>query len=264
MITVDGVSQIYEPTRRNEQAVVALDNVTLRIEHANFFTFIGPSGCGKSTLLRLIAGMEKPTGGSISIGGESVKGADPRRVVVWQEFALMDWRTVSGNIAFGLEAQGMGRRERKDRVREMLSLVRLERFAGHYPNQLSGGMRQRVAIARALAVDPDILLMDEPFGALDAQTRQLMQEELLRIWEQWRKTVVFVTHSLDEALLLSDRIALFTSRPGQIKAVVPVPLARPRSQSVRTDPVYQELYQQLSESLRAEVQRATLEEFTNA
>lgn len=264
MIVVDGVSKIYEPNRRADEPVVALDNVSLRIEQANFYTFIGPSGCGKSTLLRLIAGMEEPSDGLITINGERVTGADPRRIVVWQEFALMEWRTVSDNVAFGLEVKGMGRRERRERVREMLRLVRLERFADHYPSQLSGGMRQRVAIARALAVDPDILLMDEPFGALDAQTRQLMQEELLRIWEEWRKTVVFVTHSLDEALLLSDQVALFTSRPGQIKSVVPVPMDRPRTPSVRTEPAYRDLYERLSESLRTEVQRATEEEFTHA
>ncbi len=198
-----------------------------------FVSLVGPSGCGKSTLLSVVAGLVAPTAGAVQIDGRSVRGPGPDRAVVFQEIALLPWRTVLDNVCFGMEFRRVPAAERRRIAREHIQMVGLPGFERHYPHQLSGGMRQRVGIARALAVDPEILLMDEPFGALDAQTRLLMGDELLRIWEQTGKSVLFVTHDLDEAIYLSDRVVVMTARPGRVKADLPVSLPRPRTSGVR-------------------------------
>jgi ABC-type nitrate/sulfonate/bicarbonate transport system, ATPase component len=208
-------------TRRYPNGVEALEDVSLDIAPGSFVSLLGPSGCGKSTLLSLLAGLDAPSEGRVVVGG--------RVGVVFQEAALFPWRTVRDNVAFGLEMQGVAKAERRARAEALLRRVHLSRFAGAFPHELSGGMRQRAAIARALATEPDILLMDEPFGALDAQTRALLQAELLSLWEGSEQTVVFVTHSLDEALRLSDRVVLLSARPGRVIGDFPVRAPRPRS-----------------------------------
>jgi NitT/TauT family transport system ATP-binding protein len=211
--------------------VEARSGISLAGADSEFVSVLGPSGCGKTTLLRIIAGLENPTGGTISLDGERIAGPSPRMAMIFQEYSLYPWRSVIDNIAFGLEIRGMTAEERRKRAIEYLDLVGLRDFAGRFPYELSGGMRQRVAVARALAIDPAILLMDEPFGALDAQTRNKLQRELLDIWEKTRKTVLFVTHSVDEAVYLSDRIVVLTPRPGRVKEVVEIGLPRPRDRT---------------------------------
>jgi NitT/TauT family transport system ATP-binding protein len=217
-IVVDAVSHLYRPARG--RAVKALDEVSLEVANREFVALLGPSGCGKSTLLYLIGGFLPVETGSIAVDGNAVAGPGPDRGIVFQHFALFPWKTVRGNILYGLERQGMPKAEREQRAREFIELVGLTGFADSYPAQLSGGMRQRCAIARTLAFDPKILLMDEPFGALDAQTRELMQSELLRIWQRTPKTVIFVTHDVGEAVYLADRVAVMSARPGKIKTIV--------------------------------------------
>jgi len=216
----------------NDGSVVeALSCITFEVANSEFVSVLGPSGCGKTTLLRIVAGLETPTSGTIILDGEKIEGPSPRMAMIFQEYSLYPWMTVIDNIEFGLEMRGMPRAERRERALNYLDTVGLREFADRYPYELSGGMRQRVAVARALAVDPHILLMDEPFGALDAQTRNMLQRELLDIWEKTRKTVLFVTHSVDEAVFLSDRIVILTSRPGRIKEIVPIDLPRPRDRT---------------------------------
>jgi NitT/TauT family transport system ATP-binding protein len=212
-------------------ATPALEGVNLEIRDEEFICLVGPSGCGKTTLLRIIAGLETPTTGSVTIDGHAVTGPDPKRGMVFQEYSLFPWRTVIDNIAFGLEMKGVAKEERRQTADRYLEMVGLSRFRDAYPFELSGGMRQRVAIARALANDPDVLLMDEPFGALDAQTRNRMQKELLCLWKQTKKTIVFVTHSVDEAVYLADRIVVLSSRPGSVREVIKIPWARPRDRT---------------------------------
>jgi NitT/TauT family transport system ATP-binding protein len=209
----------------------ALRDITLSIRENEFVCFIGPSGCGKTTLLRIIAGLEDPTTGGVYLNGELIKGPGPERGMVFQEYSLFPWRTVLDNVAFGLELKGVPKEVRREKSRQYLKMVGLERFEERYPHELSGGMKQRVAIARALVNDPSALLMDEPFGALDAQTRNVMQSELLRIWEEEKKTVVFVTHSVDEAIYLADRIVIMSARPGRIKDVIEIDIPRPRNRT---------------------------------
>lgn len=223
---MDGLSKTYNPGSVN--AVEAVDGVDLTISHGEFVSIVGPSGCGKSTLLEIIAGLTPKSSGSIEIGGREVTGPRPEVGVVFQEYSLFPWRTVTRNAEFGLEVMGVDKDERRRRAQEMLDLVGLDGFESAYPDELSGGMQQRVALARTLAADPDILLMDEPFGALDEQTRMYMGEELLRIWSETDKTVVFITHSLQESVLLSDRVAVMSDRPGTIRAEVEIDLERPR------------------------------------
>lgn len=208
--------------------LLAVDQFFMEIDQGEFICLLGPSGCGKTTVLRMIAGLEHPTGGEIRIKDRPVDGPGQDRGMVFQEFALLPWRTVRKNIEFGLEIQGIPSEKRKVISDTYIQLVGLKGFEDARPYELSGGMKQRVGIARALASNPEILLMDEPFGALDAQTRNLMQKELLRIWEETKKTVVFVTHSVDEAVFLSDRIVVMTNRPGKVKEIYPVSLPRPR------------------------------------
>src|SRR5664280_2826833 len=217
-IVVDGVSHLYRPPRG--RAVLALDQVSLEVQNREFIALLGPSGCGKSTLLYLIGGFLPVETGAIRVDGNPVAGPGPDRGIVFQHFALFPWKTVRGNILYGLERQGMPKQERERRALDFIELVGLAGFEDSFPSQLSGGMRQRCAIARTLAFDPKILLMDEPFGALDAQTRGLMQSELLRIWQRTPKTVIFVTHDVQEAVYLADRVAVMSARPGHIKTIV--------------------------------------------
>ena len=225
-IAVRNVSLTYETPAG---PVHAVDNVSFEIAQSEFVCLVGPSGCGKSTMLNIIAGFLMPTGGDITVGGNAVTGYGTDRGVVFQDFAqLFPWRTALGNVCFGLEMKGVGRAEREAIAMEQLRLVKLEKFAKSYPHHLSGGMQQRVAIARALAYNPSVLLMDEPFAALDALTRDDMQKLLADVWRESRKTIVYVTHNVAEAVYLADRVIVMSPHPGRIKAVVPITLARPR------------------------------------
>ncbi|MBN1431413.1 MAG: ABC transporter ATP-binding protein [Methanomicrobiaceae archaeon] len=237
-VDIEKLGRIFTKEGDGSVAVTALDNINLHIEDKEFVCLVGPSGCGKTTLLRIIAGLDFPTSGSVSLDGKPVEGPDPERGMVFQEYSLFPWLRISDNIGFGLEMKGYSREDKKKIVDEYLDLVNLEGFGMSYPHELSGGMRQRVAIARALANDPKVLLMDEPFGALDAQTRNMMQRELLEIWEKTRKTIIFVTHSVDEAVFLADRIVVLSPRPGRIKDIIDVNLPRIRE---RTDPDFANL-----------------------
>jgi len=236
-IRIEGIGHTYLPPRG--RPVTALDGVSLTVGHTEFVALLGPSGCGKSTLLYLIAGFLPIEQGSISVHGRSVVGPGPDRGVVFQHFALFPWKTVRENVLYGLEKQRLPRSERDERARDFIDMVHLTGFEDSYPSQLSGGMKQRVAIARTLAMDPDVLLMDEPFGALDAQTRSLMHEELLAILARAAKTVVFVTHDVQEAVLLSDRVAVMSARPGRIKEIVDVSGVGGRAGAIR-DPGFVE------------------------
>jgi NitT/TauT family transport system ATP-binding protein len=250
-VVVSDVSVAFE---HRGQTVTALERISLHVPAGEFLCLVGPSGSGKSTLLRVIAGLLPQTSGEVHI--EASRPGTPLTAMVFQEHALLPWRTVLANVAFGLENRGVARAARETRAREMLAMVGLAKFAQHYPHQLSGGMKQRVGIARALANDPEVLLMDEPFAALDAQTRTLMQEELLRIWARLGTTVIYVTHSLEEALLLGDRVALMTARPGRVSEVFPVDLGRPRGLEIRGSPAYGVLLEKIWSQLREEVVRA--------
>ena len=219
-VRVAGVTHTYRPPRG--RSVMALDSVSLDINDNEFMTILGPSGCGKSTLLYLIGGFLPIEAGTIEVQGRPIVGPGPDRGIVFQHFALYPWKTVRGNVLYGLSKQGLSLREQEERAAHFINLVHLSGFEDSYPSQLSGGMKQRVAIARTLAMDPDVLLMDEPFGALDAQTRRLMQEELLAILTRTRKIVVFVTHDVQEAVMLSDRVAVMSARPGRIKELADV------------------------------------------
>jgi NitT/TauT family transport system ATP-binding protein len=235
--------------------VTALSDVTLDIASGSFFMIVGPSGCGKTTLLRILAGLEQPTAGSVQISAPAA--GKPGNSMVFQGDSLFPWMTVYDNAAYGLTLRKRPRAEIAEVVGHYLERTGLTRFAKAYPHQLSGGMRQRVSIARAFANDPDILLMDEPFSALDEQNKLLLQEELLRIWEETRKTVVFITHSVDEAVTLGDRIMIMSAQPGKIKQLVDVPFERPRDVlSLRARPAYGELVYSIWGQLREEVQRA--------
>jgi NitT/TauT family transport system ATP-binding protein len=227
-ITFESVSHTYRPARG--RAVLALDQVSLEVREREFLALLGPSGCGKSTLLYLLGGFMPVEIGRISVGGAPVTGPGPDRGIVFQNFALFPWKTVKQNILYGLEKQRLPRAEREKRAQEFIDLVHLTGFEDSYPSQLSGGMKQRVAIARTLAIDPQTLLMDEPFGALDAQTRTLMHEELLAIMQRSPKTVVFVTHDVREAVYLADRVAVMTARPGRIKEIVDTRPPGPRTE----------------------------------
>ena len=229
-ITIDGVSKQYEG---GSGTTTALRDVSLTISSGEFVTVLGPSGCGKTTLLRLVSGLESPTDGDIRAAGEPVQGPDPNRGTVFQAYHLFPWLTVRENVAFGLVEWGVPDTERQARVREMLDLIGLSDFANAYPKELSGGMKQRVGLARALAVDPDVLLLDEPFGSVDMQTRRQLQRELLDIWRDTDKTVLFVTHDIEEAVALSDRIVVMSGTPGRVQATVSVEESRPRTRSAQ-------------------------------
>jgi NitT/TauT family transport system ATP-binding protein len=213
-----GLKKVFQAEAH--RPVVALDGIDLTIRQDEFVSIVGPSGCGKSTLLYLLGGFLEPTAGEILVDGKPVKGPGPDRGVVFQHFALFPWKTVMGNVEYGLAERGVPRAERVEIARRYIAMVKLTGFEDMYPNRLSGGMQQRVALARMLACNPDVLLMDEPFGALDAQTRHVLQEELLEIWRREKKTVLFVTHDVREAVTLSERVVVMTARPGKIKAVL--------------------------------------------
>jgi NitT/TauT family transport system ATP-binding protein len=232
-VVIDAVSKSYPDDRG--QSTAALAGVSASVEAEEFVALLGPSGCGKSTLLNIVAGLVRPTAGHVHFEGQRRPG-QLVTAMVFQEFALFPWRTAQANVEFGLEEAGVGRAERARRARELIELTGLAGFEHRYPHQLSGGMRQRVGIARALAVDPAVLLMDEPFSALDAQTRQLMQEELLAIWERTRKTILYVTHNIQEAVYLADRVIVLSRRPGRVIATVAVELKRPRTEAMLAEP----------------------------
>ncbi len=255
-VVVDGVGMTYSSGGRT---TVAIADVTATVARGRFVSVIGPSGCGKSTLLDVVAGLAVPTSGEVRVGGEPLTG--PRRdfAMVFQEDSTLHWRTVLDNVALGLEIEGVGKRERHERAIEMLRLVGLGGFAEHRPRQLSGGMRQRVAIARALVLEPTMLLMDEPFGALDQQTRTIVGEELLRIWEATRKSVLFVTHDIREAVTLSDEVWVMSRRPSRVREVVHIDLPRPRDAAVLRSPEYTQHVNQLWDLIKGEV-AASLEE----
>jgi NitT/TauT family transport system ATP-binding protein len=226
MIVIEGLTKSFEPTRR--QRHLALGDLSLSIAEGEFVSILGPSGCGKSTLLYVVGGFVPPSSGKVVVNGKAVTGPGPDRGPVFQEFALFPWKTVLGNVMYGLLEQGAPKALAESKARALIALVHLAGYEGFYPKQLSGGMKQRVAIARTLAYGPKILLMDEPFGALDAHTRTGLQRELLEIWERDRKTVLFVTHSVEEAVFLSDRVVVLTRSPGRIKAMIDIDLPRPR------------------------------------
>jgi len=233
----------------------AIHDFSLTVDDGEFVCIVGPSGCGKSTFLRIVAGLDQQSGGTVQI----VPGDDPRKPlnnVVFQEYAIFPWKTLLDNVAFGLQMRGIGKRERHAVALDWLERVGLRKFAAYYPHQISGGMKQRVSIARALANDPEVLLMDEPLGALDAQTRLVLQEQLLAIWEAHRKTVIYITHSLDEAILLGDRVVLMTATPGTSKEIVPIDLPRPRTIALTGSSTYTDLRVKIWDSLRVEVDRA--------
>ncbi|MHC4409984.1 MAG: ABC transporter ATP-binding protein [Planctomycetota bacterium] len=231
--------------------VVALEALDLRVAPEEFLVVVGASGCGKTTLLNLLAGFERPSEGSVTLNGELIAGVEPRCGLVFHSPALFPWLSVAANIGFGPSARGRGD---SDRVEELIRTVGIEGFADHYPSQLSGGMKQRVALARTLANDPEVLLCDEPFAALDAMTRQVPQEELSRIAREEKKTVVFITHSIDEALLLADRIVVMSARPGRVKSILQNDLPRPRTAALQLDPRYLQLKQEIWQSVQEEVE----------
>lgn len=235
----------------------ALEDITLTVRSGEFLALVGPSGCGKSTLLDLLGGLALPTSGRILLDGRPIAGPARDRGIVFQQYALFPWRTAAQNVEFGLDIAGLRSKERRACARHYLDLVGLAGFADRYPHELSGGMKQRVAIARSLAYDPAVLLMDEPFAALDAQTRETMQGELLRIWESTRKTIVFITHGIDEAVVLGQRVAIMTSRPGRIKQVVDVPdELHSETEDVRSLPAFGQTRHEVWSLLREEVLKA--------
>ncbi|MGZ8487471.1 MAG: ABC transporter ATP-binding protein [Candidatus Binatia bacterium] len=252
MVEIERVSKSFHKTvKEHTTEVKALTDVNLSIRANEFLSIIGPSGCGKTTLLKMIDGLIPYDSGKISIAGKPVTAPGPDRALVFQTFALLPWRTVLANVEFSLELRQMRAQQRTEIARDCLQRVGLSDFETHYPHELSGGIQQRAGLARALAVNPTILLMDEPFGAVDAQTRQLLQEELLELWQRERKTVIFITHSMDEAVYLSDRVVVMTPRPGQVAEILDVPLARPRSaEAVRRDPKFVELTNYIWDSLK--------------
>ncbi len=249
-LSIQGVSRTF--TAAKGQATQALLPVDFHVNDNDFVTILGPSGCGKSTMLRIVAGLDYPTSGRVLLDGRPVEGPGADRGMVFQSYTLFPWLTIEQNIRFGLRERGMPEAQQKERAAYFIAKVGLRGFEQHFPKQLSGGMQQRTAIARALANDPKILLMDEPFGALDNQTRVLMQELLLGIWEAERKTVLFVTHDIDEAIFMANRVAVFSARPGRIKTEIAVDLPHPRHYTIKTSPEFMELKARLTEEIRAE------------
>jgi ABC-type nitrate/sulfonate/bicarbonate transport system ATPase subunit len=249
ILSVRGVERRFDKT-------LALQATDLDVAENDFITILGPSGCGKSTLLRIVAGLDRQTAGEVLLDGKVIHGPGADRGMVFQSYTLFPWLTVRENVCFGLVERGLPRTQQLEITDAFLAKVGLRGFEHHYPKQLSGGMQQRVAIARALANGPRMLLMDEPFGALDHQTRELMQELLLGIWEQERKTVLFVTHDIDEAVFMGSRVVVMSARPGRIKLDRTVPLAHPRHYSIKTSPAFAELKAELTEQVRVEVRAA--------
>ena len=237
-VKIDNVRKVYD-TRNGE--MIALNGVNLDIMENEFICVVGPSGCGKSTLLNIIAGLLEPSSGAVYCDGKEVKGTGTERGVVFQQYALFPWMTVKKNVMFGLNLKGIKGQEAEDIAMKYIKMVQLEDFVNHYPKELSGGMKQRVAIARAYAVNPSILLMDEPFGALDAQTRTQLQTELLETWEKEQKTCFFITHDVDEAIILAQKVIIMSARPGRIKEIVEINIPYPRTQETKMTPEFLEL-----------------------
>jgi NitT/TauT family transport system ATP-binding protein len=235
-VSVRNLCKTYQAHNRNE--ITVFKELNLDVQPEEFICIVGPSGCGKTTFIKIIDGLIQATSGEVSIGGREVSEPGFDRAFVFQADSLYPWRTVLDNIVFGLEIKGIPRNERYSRAQELIKRVGLAGFESHYPHELSGGMRQRVNLARALAVDPEIILMDEPFAALDAQTREVMQQELLKVWSSSKKTVIFITHQIDEAVFLADRVVVFSARPATIKADIRVNIARPRNLSVKRMPEF--------------------------
>ena len=255
-VIVDRLSKTYRD--RSGQDVVALDGIGLTVEPEEFVAILGPSGCGKSTLLNIVGGLLGATSGEVVFEGERRPG-QPLTATVFQEFALFPWRTVRGNVELGLEELRVPATERRDRATRFIAMTGLEGFEGKYPHQLSGGMRQRVGIARALAVEPAVLLMDEPFSALDAQTRTLMMEELLGIWERTRTSILYVTHNIQEAVYMADRVVVLSRRPGRILEVVPVELKRPRHDAQMGEPGFVQASERIWGLIKSQAQAALFE-----
>jgi len=253
VLSIRAVSRTF---RSSHGETLALQATDLQVDENDFVTILGPSGCGKSTLLRIVAGLDQPTSGEVQLDGRRIEAPGADRGMVFQSYTLFPWLTVLDNVCFGLHERGLPRAEQLDIAGSYVAKVGLQGFERHFPKQLSGGMQQRTAIARALANGPRILLMDEPFGALDHQTRELMQELLLGIWEAEKKTVLFVTHDIDEAVFMGSRVVVMSARPGRIKLDRPVPLAHPRHYSVKTTPAFSDLKAELTEQVRVEVRAA--------
>ncbi|PKG21578.1 ABC transporter ATP-binding protein [Niallia nealsonii] len=261
-IQFDHVTKIFkvrssDRKKGESKEFTAIQNVHFSVKSGEFLSLVGPSGCGKSTLLDLLGGLTKPTSGQILLDGKAIEGPGLDRGIVFQQYALFPWKTAKGNIEFGLESKGIPKKERTEIARHFLSLVGLSGFEDRYPHELSGGMKQRVAIARSLAFDPDVLLMDEPFAALDAQTRETLQTELLQIWEQTKKTIIFITHGIDEAVYLGQRVAVMTSRPGTIKHIIQNPLQKSSvEEDLRSTVEFANARHQIWELLREEVKKS--------
>jgi len=240
---------------REDREVLAMSDISLAVEDGEFLAIVGPSGCGKTTLLNIVAGLLPYEEGIVSIDGKQVKGPGVDRAVVFQHSSLLPWRTISGNIRYGMEMQRrFDENTMRERADHFVKMVGLNGFERHYPNELSGGMQQRVNLARALAADPKVLLMDEPFAALDAQTREFMQAELLKIWSQDKKTVLFITHQINEAVYLADRVAVMSARPGRLKGTFKIPFGRPRTLSLKRDPQFLEIEDSIWQLIEEESQ----------
>jgi len=250
-IKAQNLSLCFRP--KNREPVSALTDLNVTVARGEFVSIVGPSGCGKSTFLNILLGLIKPDSGTLELEGTPIAGPSQERAMVFQEFGLLPWRTVAANVELGLELKGTPAAARAQRVADLIKLVGLNGFEKHYPHELSGGMKQRVGLARALATEPQVLLMDEPFAALDAQTRDLMQSELLQIWERTRKTVLFVTHSIEEAAYLSDRVIVMTARPGRAKDVLRIDLPRPRDYEMRLTAEFNRIKARIWDVLKEEL-----------
>ena len=250
-IEASKITLTFKP--KNRDAVTALKEFGLDVARSEFVSIVGPSGCGKSTFLNIVLGLVKPDSGEVKLNNASITGPGQERAMVFQEFGLLPWRTVQANVELGLELKHIAPARRAQLAAELIKLVGLKGFERHYPHELSGGMKQRVGLARALATEPEVLLMDEPFAALDAQTRDLMQTELLQIWERTKKTVLFVTHSIEEAAYLSDRVIVMTARPGRTKDVITIGLPRPRDYEMRLTPEFNEIKARIWDVLKEEL-----------
>ena len=252
ILTLRNVSKFFGDADNGSEQVVAIKDVSLDVSAGEFFSIIGPSGCGKSTLLRIIGGLLTASSGELTVGSDKVNGPHPWLGMVFQEESTFPWRTTLGNVEFGLEMRGVSQDQRRQKSREMIRLVGLSGFEERYPSELSGGMKQRVAIARALVLEPKILLMDEPFGALDEQTRIILGEELLRIRDQLKQTIILVTHNINESVQLSDRVMIMTARPGRVKEAVPIDLPHPRDSTIIASDRFGKLVGQVWGALREE------------
>ena len=250
-IQAKNITLIFSP--KNREAVTALSDFSLEVGKGEFVSIVGPSGCGKSSFLNILLGLIRPDSGEVQLNGARITGPGQERAMVFQEFGLLPWRTVTANVELGLELKGIAPAQRAERSAELIKLVGLKDFANHYPHELSGGMKQRVGLARALATEPEVLLMDEPFAALDAQTRDLMQMELLQIWEHTKKTVLFVTHSIEEAAYLSDRVIVMSARPGRTKDILKIELPRPRDYEMRLTPKFNDIKLRIWDVLKEEL-----------